>query len=152
MKFNSKNLVGFASAIGLLLASSSSFAAELLVTKGVAKGTGSRVSLDVVSEGDVSGFNFTVALGKVQASKADLSKCVSELPKGWSGECNLVNGKVIIIAMADRMTTLPAGAVSVGSIGFNTADMSKAQQAITIENMEFVDVKGNVLQATTTVE
>lgn len=141
-------------AMGLLGVSFQASATELLVTPVQAKGGNSRVALDIVSAGDVSGFQFTVNLGKAAARSADLSKCVSDLPAGFSGECRLVKGKVNVIAMADRMTTLPAGPISVGSIGFPASDVANAGGGaqVTIENLEFVDVNGTVLPATSAVE
>lgn len=139
--------------MGVLVGSvGSANAAELLVTKGDAKGGSSQISLDIVSDGDVSGFNFTVNLGKAGAGSAKLGRCVADLPKGFSGECRLHAGKVNVIAMADRMEALPAGVISVGSIDFDSSDMAKAGRVISIENLEFVDTKGAVLAAKSAVE
>lgn len=138
---------------GLIFASMQVGAAELLVTQGKGKGGNANVALDIVSDGNVSGFQFTVNLGgKAVARSANLAKCVSDLPAGFSGECRLVEGKVNVFVLADKMAALPAGPVSVGSIGFAASDVAKAGSKITIENLEFVDVKGQVLPATSAVE
>lgn len=137
---------------GLFFASFQVGAAELLVTPVTAKGGNASVALDIMSDGNVSGFQFTVNLGKASPRSADLSKCVADLPAGFSGECRLVKGKVNFFVLADKMTALPAGPVSVGSIGFAASDMAKAGGKISIENLEFVDVKGQVLPATSSVE
>jgi hypothetical protein len=138
---------------GLIFASTQVGAAELLVTPVQAKGGNASVALDIVSDGNVSGFQFSVNLGKGAARSADLSKCVADLPAGFSGECRLNKGVVNVFVLADKMTALPAGPVSVGSIGFGASDLAKAGGAkFTIENLEFVDVKGQVLPATSAVE
>lgn len=137
---------------GLFLVSFQAGAAELLVTPVTAKGGNASVALDIVSDGNVSGFQFSVDLGKGAARSADLSKCVADLPAGFSGECRLAKGKVNVFVLADKMAALPAGPVSVGSIGFAASDMKAGGAKFTIENLEFVDVKGQVLPATSAVE
>jgi hypothetical protein len=138
---------------GLFFASLQAGAAELLVTPVTGKSGNASVALDIVSDGNVSGFQFSVNLGKVAARSADLSKCVADLPAGFSGECRLADGKVNVFVLADKMISLPAGPVSVGSIGFAASDMAKAGGAkFNIENLEFVDAKGQVLPAASSVE
>lgn len=139
--------------MALLAATCQVQAAELLVTPAAGKGGAMNVALDLASEGDVSGFNFTINVGKGGASSANLSKCVADLPKGFTGECRLTNGKVIVFAMADRMTTLPAGVVSIGTLSLRGTGLAKGgAAALTVEEMEFVDVKGVPLQAKSRVE
>lgn len=138
---NSKNMLKIVGA-ALILSAGSASAAELLLTPAASKSGNTNLALDVVSDGEVSGFQFSIALDKAQAASVDLSKCVSDLPKGFSGECGIGNGKLTVIAMANGMTTLPAGAISVGSLGFPRS-AAKAAQDLVIGDVEFVDVKGN---------
>ncbi|MCC6506963.1 MAG: hypothetical protein IT475_16165, partial [Aquimonas sp.] len=64
-------------------------AAEVLVTEGSAEKSGaSRVALDIVTDGNVSGFNFFVRTGEVKGS-INVGSCVSDLPKGFSGTCQV---------------------------------------------------------------
>ena len=138
-------ILGAALSMALLAGSGMVFAAELVVTPLQEKSGGVKVALDVVTDGDVSGFQFAVNLGKAAAESADVSKCLSELPRGFSGECRLAKGKVYVIAMADRATTLPAGAVSVGTISFPAGEVAKSGRKggdFSISDIEFVDVQG----------
>ena len=132
----------------------SASAAELLVTPASSKSGNSQVALDIVSDGDVSGFQFAINVGKGLEGKVDVSKCLSELPSGFSGQCQLAKGKVFVIAMADRVTTLPAGVISVGSIEFPAATLEKAgarKPTFSITDMEFVDVNGTPLNASSQI-
>jgi hypothetical protein len=126
-------------------------AAELLVTPAMGKGGAMSVALDIVAAKDeVSGFQFTLNLGKGAKGQANLSKCASALPSGFTGHCRQNGNKIVFFVLADRMTTLPEGVISVGSISFNAGAAPKA--AMTVEEMEFVDVKGSPISASSRVE
>jgi hypothetical protein len=126
-------------------------AAELLVTPAMGKGGAMSVALDIVTAKDeVSGFQFTLDLGKGAKGQANLAKCTASLPAGFSGQCRQNGQKIVFFALADRMTTLPEGVVSIGSISFNAGAVPKG--GMTIEAMEFVDVKGVPVSASSRVE
>lgn len=150
------NIVKNAGALLVAVAASVAFSSvasanELLVTPSQSKGASPSIALDIVSDGDVSGFQFALDFGNAKIAKADVSRCLSELPSSFAGKCQQVGSKIYVIAMANQMTTLPAGIVPVGSVTVSapalgrTAVQSKAQ-TFKITEMEFVDVKGNVLQ------
>lgn len=125
-------------------------AADLLVTTGSAKASGV-VSLDIVSDGDVSGFNFSISTGKAKFSEANLSKCVADLPAGFDGACRLTNGTIYVFAMAKGLATLPKGTVSVGTIMLPSRELQKAGATaadLKVDLVEFVDVNGRSLATT----
>lgn len=123
---------------------------ELLVTPAQSKAMGSTIALDIVSDGNVSGFQFALDFGKAKIAKANLSRCLSELPSSFAGECRQVGSKVYVLAMANQMVSLPSGVVPVGSIAVPAPSDAKAkdgrQGSFVITDLEFVDVKGNILR------
>lgn len=123
-------------------------AGELIVTpSGENSKSGSAlVSLDISSNGDVSGFNFFVRTGELKAGSVDISKCTSELPKGFSGYCAQRADGVGVIAYAEGKQTLPAGVISVGKLGLPAEVLSK-QGGVLIEELTFADVNGEVIQS-----
>ena len=103
-------------AIALGFAGSAS-AAELLATVEQGKGGVSAVGLDIVSDGSVAGFSFAVELPGVEAKALRSGNCVSQLPKGFSAQCAMTEGKLYVYAVADQPGTfLPAGVTAVGTI------------------------------------
>ncbi len=80
-------------ALGAVMASSAANAAEVIVTAVPAKGT-IALSFDMVSDGDVAGFNFKVNVPGLATTSQKLPKCVAELPKGFSGDCSVAKGGV----------------------------------------------------------
>lgn len=107
------------SVFGALLCGMSSMAIadELVVTAGAAKKGGS-VALDLVTEGATVAFQFNLQLPKgVDASQVDLSRCVADLPKSHSGQCNVAKGQIIGLVYNDQNIALPKGIVSIGQIG-----------------------------------
>ena len=138
--------------VGLLSAMLAAFvgsasAAEIVVTAGSMEKSGaSRVALDIVTDGNVSGFNFFVRTGEVKGA-INLSACVADLPKGFSGSCQAAKDGVYVFAMADAKAVLPAGVTAVGSITL-PAGLAKAQRTISIEQLEFADVDGKSVAVT----
>lgn len=125
----------------------SAIGAEVLVTAGGAEKSGSsRVALDIVTEGNVSGFNFFVRTGELKGA-INVSNCVADLPKGFSGSCQAAKDGVYVFAMADLKTVLPAGVTAVGSITL-PGGLAKAQRSISIEQLEFADVDGKSVAVT----
>lgn len=138
------------------LAAAQNLPAAELVAYNVAEAKGGRhsntIQLELNTPGNVSGFNFAIQLGISEGMKVDLSDCVSALPAGFSGECRLNGGVVNFFAMADGMTTLPAGEVTIGSISFSGPYMAKLRGSATITGLEMVDVEGNPISATAVLD
>lgn len=136
----------FAFVAASMFASASALAGQLVVTPSstTAKSGMSSVSLDISTEGNVSGFNFFVRTGELKAGSVDLSKCTSELPKGFVGHCAQRADGVGVIAYAEAKTTLPAGVVSIGRLGLPAEFLAK-RSGIQIEELTLADVEGNVI-------
>lgn len=142
----------FAVVVASIFASASALAGQLVVTpsSGTAKSGVSTVSLDISTEGNVSGFNFFVRTGDLKAGSVDLSNCTSELPKGFAGHCVQRVDGVGVIAYAEGKTTLPAGVVSIGRLGL-PAEFSAKRNAIQIEELTLADLEGNVVASESVV-
>jgi hypothetical protein len=110
-----------AAAITGVLLSASVNAAELLASVEQVKGGASMVGLDLVSDGNVAGFSFAIEVPGVEAKAIRSSNCVSQLPKGFSAQCSVNQGKIFVYATADAPGTfLPAGVSSIGSIAMSS--------------------------------
>lgn len=147
--FNRKSVFSAAFMFALAVPSLAS-ANELLVTPVQSKNASTAIALDIVSDGNISGFQFALDFGKAKLAKMNLSRCLSELPSSFAGECRQVGSKVYVIAMANQMVTLPEGIVSIGSIATTVPSTEKAgngqKRSFVITDLEFVGVKGNVLK------
>ncbi|HVF34910.1 MAG TPA: hypothetical protein VND91_06270 [Candidatus Saccharimonadia bacterium] len=121
-----------ATAVALLFAGGAS-ANTLLVTQGGASGNAGLVALDFQSNGDVSAFQFTVDLPKGIAS-IDTSKCLSELPKGFTGVCRSKGNRVAAVVYSGNTTTFPSDVVSLGTISYN-GSIAKDAGGIVVGNM-----------------
>lgn len=108
--------------------SSSAFAAELLIVDSAAKNRSgsSAISLDIVSEGDIRGFDFVIPVTK--GTKVDASKCFATLPKGFQGRCqfNEKDMEITGIAFAAEKITLSQGVHSLGTINVSGRDAAKS--------------------------
>lgn len=135
-----------------MLATTPVLAGQLVVTpsSSTAKSGASSVSLDISTEGNVSGFNFFVRTGELKAGSVDLSMCTSELPKGFVGHCVQRADGVGVIAYAEGKATLPAGVVSVGRLGL-PAEFRAKRAGIQIEELTLADVEGNVIASESVV-
>lgn len=103
----------FGAALALFGITSAASADQLLFTKGAAK-SGSSVAVDYVSDGRAVGLQLEILVpGKAQI---DLSKFARELPKGFSFEHNVVDGKLIVLIVNDQGQPLPAGIISLGTV------------------------------------
>ena len=99
--------------LGLSAFASSASADQLLFTKGMSK-SGSSVAVDYMSDGRAVGLQFEILVpGKAQV---DLSGFAKSLPKGFTAEHNVVDGKLIIMIVNDQSVPLPAGLISLGTI------------------------------------
>lgn len=146
-------IVAKLAAAALFAATCQAQAAELLVTPAVGKGGAMNVALDLVSEGDVTAFNFTVNLGNGHKGSAKLGSCVADLPKSFTAECRQNGSKIVFFAIANGMQTLPAGVTSIGTISFASGAAPKGGAGnLTIEEAEFVDLKGTPINSTTRIE
>lgn len=139
------------SVVGALLFGASSMASadELLVTAGTAK-KGGNIALDIMTEGSTVAFQFNILLPKgVDGSQVDLSRCVADLPKTHSGQCNVANGQIIGLVYNDQNVALPQGMVSIGQIGINSALSSKT--GLTVSNFVVNDSAARELPAKASV-
>lgn len=99
--------------LGLSAFASSASADQLLFTKGMSK-SGSSVAVDYMSDGRAVGLQFEILVpGKAQV---DLSGFAKSLPKGFTAEHNVVDGKLIIMIVNGQSVPLPAGLISLGTI------------------------------------
>lgn len=139
--------VVFVAAVGVAV-SSHALAGQLLVTLpgDQAKSGRATVSLDISTSGDVSGFNFFVRTGELKAGSVDLSKCVSELPKGFVGHCAQRADGIGVVAYAEGKQTLPAGIVAVGKLSL-PLDASAKGTPVAIEELTLADVNGEVIRS-----
>lgn len=124
--------------------SASAFSSELLVTQGEssAKSGQRSVSIDIVSAGDVSGFNFFVRTGQLKAGSIDLSSCVEALPKNFDGECRQGLEGVYFYAIARGREALPAGVNPVGKLR-----LPSGVEVVGIEELAMGDIEGNSIDA-----
>ena len=102
------------------------------------KGGGTLMSLDFESSGEVASFTFRVVLPE-GAKRIDTSRCLSELPKGFTGVCKAYGNVVAVTGYSTEGKALPAGLVSVGKLSF----VSTAKAAVTIDAFEASDTQGN---------
>lgn len=120
-----------ATAIGLLFAGVAS-ANTVVVTQGGARASG-LVALDFQSSGDVSAFQFTVDLPK-GVSSIDTSKCLAELPKGFTGVCRSKGNRVAAVVYSGNNTPFPADMVALGTISYS-GSIAKDAGSIVVSNM-----------------
>lgn len=120
------------------------FATELLVTEGeaVAKSGMRTVSLDIVSDGAVSGFSFLLRTSDAKMGSIDASKCFAALPKSFEGECRQGKEGIYFYALGRGKDALPGGAVALGQITIPSDVV-----LVGIENFAAADKEGNALQA-----
>lgn len=121
-----KTKLSFAAA-ALLLAGSAS-ANTVVVTQ-----EGRLVALDFQSTGDVSAFQFTVDLPK-GVTNIDTSKCLSDLPKGYTGVCRAKGNRVAAVVYSGDNKPFPADVVSLGTLNFR-GSIAKGTDEIVVSNM-----------------
>lgn len=108
-------------AIALLGGITTANAAELIATVETAKGGAAAIGLDLVSDGTVAGFSFSLEVPAVESKAIRSGNCVAQLPKGFSAGCGYSEGKINVIAWAEAPGTfLPAGVTSVGTVMVNS--------------------------------
>lgn len=112
-------LVSLAAIFGFSTVSSAN---DVIFTEVAAKrGGGSYISLDVVSNGDAAGFQFSIPLnqaGRSVEKGLDLSKCLSDLPSTHQGRCvyREKKGDILVIVFSMENSLLPEGVVGLGTI------------------------------------
>lgn len=95
----------------------SAMSAELLMTdSGLSKSrsAGSTLALDIVSDGDVVGFDLIIPVPK--GIKVNTAKCLASLPAGFQGVCKHNEGEIAVIAVSMNREVLPAGIHSIGML------------------------------------
>jgi len=113
---------GFVLAAAALLGAGSVNAAELIASVEHVKGGAAAIGLDLVSDGSVAGFSFSLQVPSVDAKAIRSTNCVAQLPKGFTAACGFGNGKINVIAWADVPGTfLPAGLASIGTVAVTSS-------------------------------
>jgi|GEM_PF-4804149 len=109
------NKLIIASAILALAAFSMNASAEqLLFTKGGMSKSGSSVAVDYVSDGKSVGLQIEVDLPS--KAQVDLGNFAKSLPKGFTFEHNVSNGKLVILVVNNLNQPFPSGLISLGTI------------------------------------
>jgi hypothetical protein len=85
------------------------------------------LSLDFQSQGDVAAMTFRVVLPS-DAKSIDTSRCLSELPKGFTGVCKVYDKVVAVTVYNSEGKVFPAGLNSVGKLSFHS--LAKAGASI----------------------
>lgn len=137
----------FTLAAMLVLGWSSAFGAEVIVTTGMSKAGRQAYAIDVTSNGDVASFNFSIQSPTIGSAKASTSSCLSDLPKGWSGGCNVVADKMYVFATSDSLEPLAAGVHSVGVVQFDSSSRAKEASRVVVGDMFVGDVRGNAISS-----
>lgn len=102
---------------GLLLAPFTVSANELLVTSAEAKSGDMIVSLDLAAGQNVGGFEFVVPLPEgISQKRVDLSKCVSELPKGVIAKCDFFGTGFKVAVASTTQGGFASGIVPIGRV------------------------------------
>jgi hypothetical protein len=120
-------------------------AGELLLTSSTAKSArgGSYIALDLATDGNVSGFNFLIRVPGASEMKINLSNCLSELPKGFSGDCRVGKEGVYVFAMADDRSTLKAGMTAIGTI--SGPALAEKSASFKVEQLVLSDADGEAV-------
>ncbi|MBK8283433.1 MAG: hypothetical protein IPK97_00365 [Ahniella sp.] len=143
-----KNIIRFSfAATALVLAGSAFSANQIHLTTESAKG-GTMLAMDVVGDGNASGFQFTVKVpGLVASDKAAGAGCVAQLPKSYLSSCKIVDGEVRVAALDSTSKALPTTLMSVGTVFLRGVrlDAGKAGNQVSLANVEFADGQGNAL-------
>lgn len=136
-----KHIISIASAISLCAFFSSAIQANELVVTPLETKDGMTVAFDVMSEGDIAGFNFNLNIPGLKAKAGNFSSCVAELPRGFDGACTIRDGAVAVYATSNSPSVaIPAGVSSIGKINLNyrtRLSTLKSGKGITVDNLAF---------------
>lgn len=142
-----KNVLKIATVAGVFGAmfSVSASANEILLTSSEAKGSSRAMALDLVTDGNVTAFEFTVSANG--AKSVDTSKCLTELPKSHQGTCvfRAKSNDVIVIAFSPTNAPLPSGVVGLGSLSLPAGNAAKA--GVSATNVLFAGADGREIKA-----
>jgi hypothetical protein len=92
-----------------------SVAANELIVTSEKSGSARVAGLDVHSSGNASALQARFNVGP--NAKVNLASCAKNLPKTHAGTCGYANGVVTVLVWSDTNALLPAGLVSLGTIG-----------------------------------
>lgn len=123
------------------------FGAELVVTQADSASKSGRlsISLDLASDGDVTGFQFILRSSEqMKPGSVDVSKCLADLPKGFTGGCQQNVDGIYVSAMSADASALASGVVSVGSLSV-PAELAKG--ALTVDQLEMIGPNAEVLSS-----
>lgn len=101
------------------------------------KGGGTLMSLDFESSGEVAAFTFRVVLPE-GAKRIDTSRCLSELPAGFTGVCKAYGNVVAVTGYSADGKALPAGMITVGKLSY----VSVAKAGAKIDAFEASNAQG----------
>lgn len=105
-----------------------------------AKGGAKIMSLDFESSGDAASFTFRVVFPE-GAKRIDTSRCLSDLPKGFTGVCKAYDGGVVAVTVFNTEGgVFPAGLNRVGKLSY----VSNNKSAPVIDTFEASDRNGEV--------
>ena len=130
-----------------LVAFSGVAGANDVVLAQVASKSQESVSLDIVSDGNATGFQFALPLSKTargsSAKAMDLSKCLSDLPKTHQGRCvyREKTNDIFVIAFSLDNALLPEGVVGLGTISLG----GMSEKSIKPANVIFASPAGKKL-------
>lgn len=122
-----------------MVATGSVAANELLLTEAKSRGN-QAFALDLASDGGATALQIRIDVA--DGAKADLSKCLSGLPKTHTGVCAMSGKRITILVHSDQNAMLPAGLVSIGSV---TLSGGVAENLKLVELMAF-DASGEEIK------
>ncbi len=126
-----------------------SWAGEMVILTPAADKSGARIALDLVAEKPYAGFEFVVNVPA--GAKVDTTKCASDLPKGLDGAClyRPQSNSVKFVVFMPAAGEMPAGRVTVGSLGIAAKGMNSAD--LTVTQVRFADGLGEMRDASSVV-
>ncbi len=136
--------------IALAIASSSAFANgsdQFVITGAASKGGTAAYSIDLSTDGRAVVFQAFFSVEGATGDNFDLSKCMSGLPKGWSGKCEYVNGKIVLVGYSPSLTALPAGLQNVGTIGVSRVKVN----SMVVSDVEIGARDGSLISSAFTI-
>ena len=102
--------------------------AELILTgaqgKAARTGGNTSVSIDIVSDGNLRGFDAIIPVPK--GAKVDTSKCLAGAPSGFQTRCVFNGTEVVVVAVSPEKKGLPAGIHPIGTIKISGVALPKS--------------------------
>lgn len=135
----------------LVLACASANANQFVLTNGdVSKSGKQNFALDFVSNGDGTVLVVKVGIPDTEKATVDLSNCGKGVPKGFTGQCNVARGELIVLVTSEVDALLPKGQISLGVFSVSYSDGKARSFAIT--STEVASPKGEQLSVTSTAK